>query len=164
MKNSFIHTLPVFIILMAIVACSNDPIYIFTDEGVTFEEQLQVDLEIIDNYLKDSELDYEIHEPSGLRYTIYEAGNDTMPTLTSPINFDYEAAFIPDGRVFESNERITTSLDQLIEGFQIGMQLIGEGGIISLYIPSGYAYGNREAGEIPANSILQYNVVLNGVQ
>jgi FKBP-type peptidyl-prolyl cis-trans isomerase FkpA len=52
----------------------------------------------------------------------------------------------------------------LIIGWQIGIPYIQKGGKIRLLIPSYYGYGNRAAGSIPANSILDFTITLSNVQ
>jgi len=58
----------------------------------------------------------------------------------------------------------TSSIDDLIEGWQIGIRLFKEGGNGTLIIPSRYAYGSDSPGSIPPNSVLLFNIELLDVQ
>jgi FKBP-type peptidyl-prolyl cis-trans isomerase FklB len=70
-----------------------------------------------------------------------------------------------DGTVFDSSyergESIKFPLNAVIAGWGEGIQLIGEGGKINLWIPYELAYGERAAGaDIPAYSTLYFEVEL----
>ncbi|MCS5550197.1 MAG: FKBP-type peptidyl-prolyl cis-trans isomerase, partial [Gammaproteobacteria bacterium] len=75
----------------------------------------------------------------------------------------YEGKLIND-KVFDSSiargEPITFGLNQVIKGWTEGLQLIGEGGKVTLYIPSDLAYGNTDQSSIPGGSTLVFEVEL----
>jgi FKBP-type peptidyl-prolyl cis-trans isomerase len=100
---------------------------------------------------------------SGLHYEIHTAGSDAKPTATDQVKVHYEGKLI-DGSVFDSSiargEPITFGLNQVIKGWTEGLQLIGEGGKITLYIPSDIAYGNSDQSSIPGGSTLVFEVEL----
>ena len=78
---------------------------------------------------------------------------------------DYEGYKL-NGEVFDSSyergERATFGLYQVIEGWQIGIPIIGEGGEITLIIPSDYAYGSNPppGSSIGRNEVLVFDVKL----
>ena len=43
---------------------------------------------------------------------------------------------------------------QVIEGWELGLTKIDEGGSVILIIPSGMGYGQSSSGSIPKNSVL----------
>lgn len=100
---------------------------------------------------------------SGLHYEIHAAGSDAKPTSTDQVKVHYEGRLI-DGGVFDSSiergEPITFGLNQVIKGWTEGLQLIGEGGKVTLYIPSDIAYGNTDQSSIPGGSTLVFEVEL----
>jgi len=51
----------------------------------------------------------------------------------------------------------------VVKGWTEGLQLIGEGGKIKLYIPPNLAYGKRSRPKIPANSMLTFEIELFNV-
>jgi len=100
---------------------------------------------------------------SGLHYELHTAGSDAKPTATDQVKVHYEGKLI-DGSVFDSSiargEPIIFGLNQVIKGWTEGLQLIGEGGKVTLYIPSDIAYGNTDQSSIPGGSTLVFEVEL----
>jgi FKBP-type peptidyl-prolyl cis-trans isomerase FkpA len=73
--------------------------------------------------------------------------------------------WLDSGKVFDSSydrgEPISFPLNRVIPGWTEGMQLVGEGGMIELEIPSKLGYGERGApGAIPPNATLHFIVEL----
>lgn len=101
-------------------------------------------------------------DPSGLYYQVINAGTGTSPGASSTITATY-TGFVPNGVYFATNLTLTSKLSSLIQGWQIGLPHVKAGGTIILLIPSALGYGSTQVQDIPANSILVYNIVLNGV-
>ena len=107
--------------------------------------------------------------PSGLQYKIVNPGDAKLkPKATDTVVVHYTGSLI-DGKVFDSSKNygkpITFPLNQVIPGWTEGVQLIGKGGTIMLYIPSKLAYGERGAGNaIPGNSALIFEIELVDVK
>ncbi len=57
----------------------------------------------------------------------------------------------------------TFPLNGVIDGWKEGMQLVGEGGHIKLWIPSNLAYGEYGSGPIGSNQALFFDVTLKKV-
>jgi len=101
---------------------------------------------------------------SGLQYKIIKEGSGKKPTPNSTVKVHYTGKLI-DGKVFDSSvERgkpVEFKLNGVIPGWTEGLQFIGEGGKIILYIPSDLAYGKNGAGQaIPPNATLIFEVEL----
>lgn len=98
---------------------------------------------------------------SGLFYEIIKEGSKEMPKKDSTIKIDYVGTLI-DGTEFDSSKKrgqsATFNLGQVIPGFQEGLQLVGKGGKIRLYMPSDLAYGDQALPGIPAGSTLIFEV------
>ncbi|HEY1025718.1 MAG TPA: FKBP-type peptidyl-prolyl cis-trans isomerase, partial [Sphingobacteriaceae bacterium] len=77
------------------------------------------------------------------KYTLRLLNGQVIPQSTAPIQF---------------------MLGGVIPGWQIGIPLIQKAGRIRLIIPSPYAYQNSSQGNIPANSVLDFDVELVDVQ
>ena len=96
---------------------------------------------------------------SGLQYKIEREGSDTKPTTVDEVEVNYKGTLL-DGRVFDSSydrgQSIKFALNRVIPGWTEGLQLIGEGGKITLYLPSDLAYGERGA----PGSIIEPNATL----
>ena len=103
---------------------------------------------------------------SGLQYKIVEPGSDVKPGPKDTVWIRYKGTLL-DGTVFDQSpegvDSVRMMLPRLIKGWQEGLQLIGEGGEIELYIPSELGYGERGSSNIEANSALIFNVELRKV-
>ncbi len=103
---------------------------------------------------------------SGLQYKINNPGNEVHPTLADTVYVNYKGQLL-DGTVFdetpEGAEPIKMQLTYVIEGWKEGLQLIGEGGDITLYVPYELAYGERGNQSIAPCSTLIFNVSLSKV-
>ncbi len=102
---------------------------------------------------------------SGLQYKIEVPGNnDVMAVAEDTVEVHYTGMLL-DGTVFDSSvERGETAkfpLKAVIRGWTEGMQLVGEGGKIRLWIPYDLGYGPRAMGpNLPAYSTLVFDVEL----
>ena len=96
---------------------------------------------------------------SGLLYEIVTPGDATKITEADTLKVVYEGK-LKNGQVFESSkDTVKFPLQGMIPGWVEGMQLVGKGGEINLWIPSNLAYGERGAGQvIGPNQALQFNV------
>lgn len=62
---------------------------------------------------------------------------------------------------YDKDEPVEFPLNRVIPGWTEGLQLVGKGGTITLWIPSGLAYGPRGAGrDIGPNEALEFEVEL----
>lgn len=98
---------------------------------------------------------------SGLRYKILNEGTAEMPYGENRVKINYHGTLI-DGTVFDSSvERekpVTLAINKVIPGFREGLQLIGKGGKIKLYIPYNLGYGINTSKVIPAGSTLIFDI------
>ncbi|MBQ7878552.1 MAG: FKBP-type peptidyl-prolyl cis-trans isomerase [Bacteroidaceae bacterium] len=121
---------------------------------------------------------------SGLLYKIEEAGNmdKKAESDTAVVRVHYKGT-LRDGKVFDAsrfedmpearrqmlkqyrpndydkNEPVEFPLNRVIKGWTEGLQLVGEGGKITLWVPSELAYGERGAGQdIGPNEALRFDV------
>ena len=101
---------------------------------------------------------------SGLQYKIEDPGNEVKATAMDTVEVHYKGTLL-DGTVFDSSydrgETATFPLNRVIAGWTEGMQLVGEGGKITLYVPYDLGYGGRQMSEdLPAFSTLIFDVEL----
>jgi len=139
------------IILSLLVACSKN------DE----QSQAEKDDQIINDYLNNNGLSATHHE-SGLYYIITQEGSGAHPTINSTVTVKYKG-YLTNDIVFdetEPNSSATFPLSGLIEGWQICIPLLKMGGSGTFFIPSGLGYGSQPKENIPANSVLIFEIQL----
>ena len=103
---------------------------------------------------------------SGLQYKIISKGSTKHPTEKSEVKVLYRGTKI-DGSIFDEasdqSNPVQFDLAKVITGWTEGLQLVGEGGHIILYIPSELAYGDQGNGSIKPGELLIYDVELLSV-
>lgn len=122
--------------------------------------------ETLDAYISRANLGSTLtRDARGFYYQVVTAGTGATPALTSRVTVLYTGS-LTDGSIFDQtgNTPATFNLNQLILGWQYGLPLIKAGGRIKLYLPPGLGYGAQAAGSIPANSVLIFDITLQGVQ
>lgn len=139
----------ILVVILSLCACNEKQVV----------NQDDIDKQLIINYLEQNNIQAE-EDPSGVFYIISEPGGSVKPRIASTVTVSYDGRLL-DGHRFDSGEFFTSPLSSLIQGWQIGIPLIGEGGQIKLIIPSTLAYGNKSRPSIPANSILIFDVKLH---
>ncbi len=101
--------------------------------------------------------------PSGLQYQIIKAGSGPKALLTNTVVTHYTGTLM-DGKVFDSSiERgkpASFILNNVIRGWQEGIQLMSAGARYRLFVPADLAYGLNSPASIPPNSILIFDVEL----
>lgn len=117
---------------------------------------------------ENSQKDGVITTESGLQYEVLREGTGSEhPTATSKVTVHYHGSLI-NGKVFDSsverNEPITFGLNQVIKGWQEGLQYMVEGQKMRLYIPSSLGYGKSGTGPIPPSAVLIFEVELIKIQ
>lgn len=118
--------------------------------------------------LENSKKEGVITTESGLQYLVLEKRTgDVHPTATSKVKVHYHGTLI-DGTVFDSSvergEPITFGLNQVIKGWQEGLQYMVVGEKIRLFVPSTLGYGKNGTGPIPPASVLIFDVELLDIQ
>lgn len=101
---------------------------------------------------------------SGLLYEVLAEGSEVKPSIEDVVRVTYEGK-LKDGTIFDSSyqraDTVEFPLNGVIEGWGEGLQLIGEGGKIHLWIPSELGYGQNGAGQqIGPNEPLFFEVNL----
>ena len=99
--------------------------------------------------------------PDGLAYEILQPGDATCPKPSQSVQVLYTGR-LTNGRVFDSTELgpLDIDLDKVMPGWSEGIQKIGRGGKIKLYIPPALGYGATATSGIPPASILIFEIQL----
>ena len=106
---------------------------------------------------------------SGLVFRSLVEGKGASPAATDTVRVHYRGTF-PNGREFDSShkrgEPASFPLNRVIKCWTEGVQRMKVGSKAKLTCPAAIAYGERGAGggEIPPNSVLQFEVELLGIE
>ena len=133
------------------------------------QTRLLSDIEAIDTYLATNNIvgvEYVPSQTNGLRYVITELGTgDKIQCLENIIKVKTTGWLLKTGNEFQEPVEFSTRLSGVILGWQLAIPLIPAGSKVTLYVPSGYAYGSSVSGggKIPANANLIFDIELISV-
>lgn len=100
---------------------------------------------------------------SGLKYRILKNGKGRKPNANSTVTCHYKG-WLDNGKEFDSSyggTAATFPLNGVIKGWTEGLQLIQEGGMLELEIPSSMGYGPKGSPPtIPPNATLHFDIEL----
>jgi len=145
------RVLVIAVLVVVVASCKKD----VTDYG-------PIDKKIIQTYLKTNGLTAD-STASGLYYIITNPGGANHPNINSSVSVNYKG-YLTDGTVFDQSytagKPSNFVLANVLMGWQEGLQLIGLKGKIKLLVPSSLGYGSTAKTNIPANSVLIFDVEL----
>jgi FKBP-type peptidyl-prolyl cis-trans isomerase len=124
---------------------------------------LEEDIEKIDEYINNHGMTPEIDQKFGTRYVIHRNGTGDLPKSGDAVSVHYVGQLL-NGTEFDSSYPSNTPLtffygqEKVIIGFELGLSNLQEGDSATFFIPSTYGYQDREAGNIPMNSVLVFGV------
>ncbi|MEL6842184.1 MAG: FKBP-type peptidyl-prolyl cis-trans isomerase, partial [Bacteroidota bacterium] len=105
----------------------------------------------------------QIQEVDGIQIYIVEKGSGAIPTPGSNVVINYHG-YLTNGEVFDSSfEREGVAdfpLNNLIQGWQIGLTKVPSGSKVKLIVPPELGYGSAARPGIPANSTLIFDIDL----
>jgi len=103
-------------------------------------------------------LDSMVRRPSGLYVQDIVTGNGAVAALGRSIVVRY-TGWLPNGKKFDASEiTVTLGSGKTIRGWEEGLLGMRVGGRRRLVIPPHLGYGTNSPGEIPANSILVFEM------
>ncbi|UAK24733.1 FKBP-type peptidyl-prolyl cis-trans isomerase [Sphingomonas nostoxanthinifaciens] len=100
---------------------------------------------------------------SGLEYEVLKPGTGATPTLADVALVDYKGTLI-SGAQFDASKPgspVAMPLGQVVPGFAEALTLMPKGSRYRFWLPPQLAYGERETGPIPANSVLVFEVTMH---
>jgi len=120
--------------------------------------RLTSDISTIDSYLQSNDK-APPHDVSGIRYTL---DTTTQTSKKKPVEGDsINVSYKEDILTMDTSKVILKKFawkDQITAWRIMLPKYLTEGSTITMYVPSGYAYGSSVKGSIPANSNLKYSV------
>jgi FKBP-type peptidyl-prolyl cis-trans isomerase len=101
---------------------------------------------------------------SGIQYKVITMGLGDKPVATDTVQVHYEGRFV-NGEVFDASRNHGEApaefpLNRVIPGWTQALQLMPEGSVFEIYLPSELAYGERGNDRIPPNKMLIFKVEL----
>jgi len=97
--------------------------------------------------------------PSSVKVETLVAGQGLSPTKDDVALINYKG-MLTDGKVFDEGKQVALAVDQFVPGFTQALEQMQRGGKYSVSIPAELGYGDQQAGEIPPNSDLIFEVEL----
>ena len=160
MKNSIMKKLLLVLAMAAIVGsgCSKNK----CDYNECATKAPDAEIQAVQAYLSSKSITSAVQHCSGMYYLIDNAGSGKHPNGCSDVNVTYKG-MLTNGSTFDQGTT-DLGLGDVIPGWRNGIPKVAVGGIIHLYIPPSLGYGPYANGPIPANSILVFDVTLNGVK
>ena len=172
----FINTLLLFCVIAMFSACdpsnateeNTETPETILEEPAQPKSQLEKDIDVIDKYLGEKGIRAN-QTASGLRYVISQEGEGEKAKAGQNVSVHYSGKLL-DGTEFDASYKrgqplpFTLGQGMVIQGWDEGISLLNQGAKATLYIPSPLAYGPRDLGIIPANSILIFDVELVSIE
>ena len=148
------------LLLILIFSCADDNLIVTR----TKQEQLNLDIQRIQGFINENNLEGFESLDNGLHYKVLEEGNLNFPQNGDTLDVEYVGQLL-NGLEFDrsyTNQPFEFILgsNEVIQGWELGVPYIDESGIILLIIPSGLAYGNSSINSIPENSVLIFRIKL----
>ena len=97
--------------------------------------------------------------PAAVDVQTLTAGTGASPTLEDVALIKYKGT-LPDGKVFDQQERAAFPLQGVVPGFTKALLQMQRGGKYKVHIPAELAYGDKQAGDIPPNTDLTFDIEL----
>jgi FKBP-type peptidyl-prolyl cis-trans isomerase FklB len=103
---------------------------------------------------------------SGLQYSVLNEGSGLSPKLVDKVKVNYKGILLNGTEIdstYSRGEAMTLPVNGLIKGWTEALQMMREGSKWRLFIPAELAYGEKQAGSIPPNSTLIFEIELLSV-
>lgn len=130
----------------------------------TEENRFKSDTTAIDTYLAGKSISA-VTDTTGIRYVVTDAGDGAAPTWYDKLKVSYSIKLLTDDTKTvasvnaEPGQNFDSRVIDFVPGMAAALQKIGEGGKITVYIPSFLAFGTSSASHngatvVPANANL----------
>lgn len=124
--------------------------------------QLEIDTLAILDFLAENQITNVNRHPSGIYYKISNTGAGSSPHVYKQVTFTYDGKLLATQNTFDDG-RISSLVFNLVDGLKVVLPKMRVGDNATIFIPSLYGYGASATSNIPANSILIFDVTLESV-
>ena len=97
--------------------------------------------------------------PPAVDVKVLTAGTGESPTADDVALLNYKGT-LPDGTVFDEGEQAVFPHSEVVPGFTKAVEQMQRGGKYKVLIPAELAYGDKQMGDIPANTDLTFEIEL----
>ena len=97
--------------------------------------------------------------PAAVKVETITAGEGPSPTVDDVALINYKGT-LPDGKVFDQQQQAALPLAGVVPGFTNALVQMQRGGKYKVLIPSELGYGAQQAGPIPPNTDLTFEIEL----
>jgi len=97
--------------------------------------------------------------PASVRVETLQAGTGASPTIEDMVLINYKGT-LPDGKVFDEQKNAILPLAEVVPGFTKAIVQMQKGGKYKVHIPAKLGYGDKQAGPIPPNTDLDFDIEL----
>ncbi len=95
-----------------------------------------------------------------LYYSANQSKKNVLPKKNDFVKINYKGMLL-NGKVFDQSTEPTVfqvGFGQVLEGWDIGIEYLPVGSKSMLYVPAALAFGERGAGDVPANQPVMYEI------
>ena len=127
----------------------------------TDEQRFNREIAEIEDYIATTGLDF-TPTGTGLYYHVTKEGNlNRIPDSSNEVSFKH-IGYLLDSTIFSSGWYASdhVAMPFLVQGFQQGLQALGEGGGGVIVFPSSLGYGKKGASTVPSYSPIAFQVEL----
>jgi len=104
---------------------------------------------------------------SGLQYKVLKEGSGPIPLASDLVRVNYRGTLL-NGMEFDntytSGEPATVKISEMIPGWVEVLPIMKTGSKWQIFVPTEQAYGDRQFGKIPPNSMLIYELELVSIE
>jgi FKBP-type peptidyl-prolyl cis-trans isomerase FklB len=105
--------------------------------------------------------------PNGVQYKMLKEGSGKIPNATDEVTVNLRATLTDGteiGNTFEGGKPVVSAVDRISFGWADALKLMKEGSTWQVFVPPNLAYGARDRGNVPANSVIVFEVELLSIK
>ena len=132
------------------------------DEVFDAEEQLNIDIQLINDYLTQNNLVAQVDTDSQIHYVITQQGSGPNAEFGNSVQVDFRGYLLDDTEFDAGAFTFVLGRRDVIEGWDVAFQLFNKGTQATIFIPSELAYANSRGpgNNLPLNAVLAFDVTL----